>query len=329
MQRICRRLAIRAPAIGALASLCVTVCAVSNLARQAQAVEYGLSPWLVCANNKEAAEVVARSMPLEPASNTTVTAGSPVTFSGESDHPLTFNVASSEALVASPDIDSGLGSLQSPDYKFTSSNAATAPRTIYWTASFTFTPEDCEAPATFTTPVRELTIAPSEAGLAAAKKQQEEQAAKGKLEEEAETRKRTEEAAAHSREEEASRGDVVPAGTEIPVQGGHKAVVKLTCSYAKVCTGKLTLTARAAPGKHRSRRDASTGKGLGSASFSIAAGKAALVDIPLSKLGRALLEEAHGHLAVVLTIRETEPAPGKTQTEQARLAQRGSKGKRF
>jgi hypothetical protein len=127
----------------------------------AQALEYGLPPWLVCSDNKEAAEVGARYMPLEPANGATVPGGTPVTFSGESTHALTFNVASSEALVSSPDIDTGVGSQLGAFYRFTSTKAAAMPRTVYWTASFTFTPGDCESPSTFTTPVRTLVVAPS------------------------------------------------------------------------------------------------------------------------------------------------------------------------
>ncbi len=93
----------------AACALCVLGCAMAVLAGPADALEYGVAPWLVCAGNKEGAEVAARYMPLEPASGATVPAGTPVTFSGESNRALTFNVASSEALLSSSDIDSGIG----------------------------------------------------------------------------------------------------------------------------------------------------------------------------------------------------------------------------
>jgi hypothetical protein len=138
----------------------MTVTAVS-----AQALEYGEAPWLACLNNKEAAEVGARNTPLEPANDATVSAGTPVIFSAESllHNAPTFNVASSEPLLSSPDIDSGPGSQSGSFYRFTSSKATATPRTIYWTASFTFTPGECEAPSTFTTPVHTLIVAPASA----------------------------------------------------------------------------------------------------------------------------------------------------------------------
>ncbi len=109
-----------------------------------------------------------------PLNGATVPAGATVRFSGESNLPLTFSVASSPALLSSPDIDSGLGSLGTGTslYTFPSTKAAATPRTIYWAASFTFTPDDCEGPSTFTTPVYTLTVLPplpTEAEVAAKK----------------------------------------------------------------------------------------------------------------------------------------------------------------
>src|ERR1700733_8968411 len=101
---------MRRSCVGWLVALGVLGCAMTVPSVPAQALEYGFAPWLVCADNKEAAEVGARYMPLEPANGATVPAGTPVAFSGESAHALTFNVASSEALLSSPDIDSGTGS---------------------------------------------------------------------------------------------------------------------------------------------------------------------------------------------------------------------------
>jgi len=101
--------------------------------------------------------------------------------------------------------------------QFTSTKATATLGTIYWTASFTLTPGECESPSTFTTPVRTLVVAPSAAELAAAKRHQEEVAAK-KLEEEAAAKK----------EEEAAAGSVVLAGSRIGVEDGREAAVKLT-----------------------------------------------------------------------------------------------------
>jgi len=101
---------------------------------------------------------------LSPSNGATVTAGSPVVFSGQSGATPTFAVASSPALLASPDIDSGLGSASSGhSYTFSSTNATTTPRTIYWDASFSDAGlAECAglAPTTYTTSVRTLTVLP-------------------------------------------------------------------------------------------------------------------------------------------------------------------------
>jgi len=162
-------------------------CAITVPAFSVPAFGDGLPPWAICAGGENAARAGARYLSLEPANGATVPAGTPVTFSGGSNYALTFSVASSEALVASPDIDSGMGSQSGAFYKFTSTKATAAPRTIYWTASFTFTPEDCTGPSTFTTPARTLTVlaSPAEQETAAKNKSEEEAATKKKQEEEA------------------------------------------------------------------------------------------------------------------------------------------------
>jgi hypothetical protein len=289
-----RRVAASGIAAG---TLVVLAFAMTALAGPAHALEKGFPPWLICANNKEAAEVAARDMPLEPASGATVLAGTPVTFSGESKYSLTFGVASSAALLSSPDIDSGNGSQSGAFYTFTSTKASATPRTIYWTASFTFTPQDCESPSTFTTPVRTLIIAPSGAELAATKKRQEEEATKKKLEEEAAAKKKDEETAA--------AGRVVLDGVTIHVESNGGSAVKLTCADVSTCAGKLTLTASATVARGKARHAGT--EGIGSASFSIAAGAEAMVKVTLGRTGRALLRAAHGHLSATLTIVRTSP----------------------
>jgi hypothetical protein len=98
-------------------------------------------PWANCSGDVAANGTVieVRALPEEGA---TVQAGTPVTFSTPSDAPVTFAVASSPALLASPDIDQGLAqSLPSEGgathmQVFTSSKAAAKPGTVYWQASF-------------------------------------------------------------------------------------------------------------------------------------------------------------------------------------------------
>jgi hypothetical protein len=231
-----------------------------------------------------------------------------VTFSGESSSALTFSVASSQALLSSPDIDSGMGAPSGAFSRFTSSKATATPRTIYWTASFTLTPSECTSPSTFTSPVQTLIVAPSEAEVAAAKKKQEEEAAKKKQEEEAAARKKEEEAAA--------AGAVVLDGKTIAVEGGRTAAVKLTCLDIQRCVGKLTLTADAAT-RAKVRHDKT--ESVGTASFSIGAGEKATIKLTLDKSGRALLAGAGGRFNATLAIVRSEPPPETAQTERVRL----------
>lgn len=262
-------------------------------------------PWAICGSARQAAQTVTQAMRLEPANGATAQAGAPVTFSGESNQALTFSVASAQALLSSPDIDGGMGLQSGTFYKWTSAKATATPRTIYWTASLTFTPEGCESPSTFTTPVHRLVVTSSEAELAAEKQQQEEVAKK----------KLAEEAAAKKQEEAA--GSVVMDGLVIGVDNNREAAVKLTCSDIATCAGKLTLTAISVAGRGRARRART--ESIGTASFSIAAGEQATVKFALDKAGRALLSAANGHLSVALTIVRITPLPHKTQMRRVRL----------
>ncbi len=299
-----------------LATIGMSACAMTSLASSAHALTYGGSPWLICANNKEAAEVGTRNMPLEPAGGAIVPVGTAVTFSGESNYGLTFNLASSSTLLSSPDVDSGTGTQSGPFFRFTSTKATATPRTIYWTASFSFTPGECEGPSTFTTPVRTLIVAPSEAEVAASKKQAEEVAAKKRLEEEAAAKKKEEEAAA--------AGSVVLDSLTIGVESSREAMVKLTCSDVTTCTGRLTLAVRVTSSKGKGRH--ARIENVGSGSFSIVAGEGATVGATLNKAGRARLSAAHGRLSASLTIIRVSPLPDKSQTQRVRLEQQKAKG---
>jgi hypothetical protein len=242
-------------------------------------------------------------MVLLPANGSTVPAGTPVTFSGESTNALTFDIASSEALLASalpsPDIDSGLGSQSGAHYEFTSTKATAAPRTIYWRASFTFTPEDCETPATFFTPVQTLIVTQSEAERAAAKRQQEAEAAE--------------------REREATAGTIAMHSLLIDVRGRRDAAIRLTCSDLDPCTGELVLTVRVPLRKGKARRTKTIT--IADGKFSIAAEKTETVDVALHK-GTVGLFSVAGHLEASLTIRRTSPLPVTTEIKSVRLVQR-------
>ncbi len=269
----------------------------------AQALTYGVS--CDVAEGSVAASATVNMLD-GPPNGATVLAGTPVTFSGEFlQQALTFSVASSPTLLSTPDIDGGPGSLQpgASLYTFTSAKATATPRTIYWEASFTFTPEPCEEPSTFTSSVRTLTVVspqPSEAEVA---------------------KKREEEAAAKRRQEEAEDG-VSLDGPTIDVQGTHHAAATLNCRGTATCSGELTLTAKRTTrtGK-RAHAEAET---IGTGAFSIAAGGTAKVKLTLDKAGRVLINTAHGHLNATLTILETSPFSRETRVQSVRLEQQNA-----
>jgi Trypsin len=109
------------------------------------------------------------------------------------------------------------------------------------------------------------------------------------------------------------------AGGSIAVKGTG-ALVKLHCEGAATCTGKLVLTAKVASKSKRKRRSHRTRKvTIGTASFSIAAGATATVQLELNGVGRALLRTGHGRLGARLAI---ELESGRTQFENVRLVQK-------
>jgi hypothetical protein len=97
--------------------------------------------WANCSGNIASNLTVIEARAL-PEAGAKVVAGTQVTFSTPSDAPVTFFVASSPALLASPNIDQGLAQPLSSEggtthmQVFTSSNAASTPGTVYWQASF-------------------------------------------------------------------------------------------------------------------------------------------------------------------------------------------------
>ena len=71
---------------------------------------------------------------------------------------------------------------------------------------------------------------------------------------------------------------------------------------------------------------------IGSATFSIPAGKTVSVRFALDGTGRALLSAAHGLLSATLAILKSSPTPSATQTDGVHLVQqkatKGKKGKK-
>jgi hypothetical protein len=310
---------MRGSSVGWLAALGALGYGTTVPALQAQGY-VATPPWVICAGASQANMAVLEGS-LSPASNAFVQAGAPVTFSGNSEVPVTFTVASSPTLLSSPDIDSGLGSLQpgTSSYSFTTAKATATPGIlIYWDASFSSaTVKGCEGltPSTYTTSVRTFTVVsppPTEAEVATKKNQEEEAAAKKKREEEA----------------AAGTGSVLfvwSAGTGIKVQSGGATVFKVTCKGTATCSGTLTLTVKT---KGKGNKQQSKTMTIATATFSIPPGTLATIELKLNTTGRALLSANHGRLNAILTVLKSSPGPAQTHTESARLVQHKVHGER-
>jgi hypothetical protein len=175
---------------------------------------------------------------LSPVNGATVSAGSPVIFSGHSESMPTFAVASSAALLSSPDIDSGQGSAQPQPsssgppvvyaYAFSSTKATAAPGTVYWQASFSSAGiAECAGltPSTYTTAVRTLTVLPLPSPPPAPV------------------------ISATIVTPPPATATVALDGSAITVQSSGKAAVELTCTGRATCSGRLTLAAQGTTGK--------------------------------------------------------------------------------
>ena len=126
----------------------------------------------------------------------------------------------------------------------------------------------------------------------------------------------------------AASGSVSLAGSTITVQRSGEAQVKLACASTTTCSGKLTLTAKVTTRKGKKKQTKT--QTIGTATFSIPAGKTVTIKLKLNGTGRALLSAAHGRLGATLTILKTSPAPSNTQTKSVHLAQQKAtkKGKK-
>ncbi|HEY7951561.1 MAG TPA: hypothetical protein VID70_01145 [Solirubrobacteraceae bacterium] len=233
-------------------------------------------------------------MSLSPTVGVTVQQGAPVTFSGELATALTFSVASSEAQLSSPDIDSGLGSLQagtSPIYTFTSTKAAATPGTVYWAASFSDAGiPDCEGltPSMHTTKARALTVLAAPAP-------------------------RPDPPPPPPPTPPPAPSTVSLAGTNLATQSNGTATGTLACVGGQPCSGKLTLQAMPAANRKHGRKPAHPVT-IGLASFAIPAGQTASVTIHLNGVGRALLNAGHGRLTGLLAIAPTGSATPVART---------------
>lgn len=127
---------LRIAMCGAVALLALVV------ATPADGVTIGVGPAEMCL-----AEWTSNMMVLEgsmsPSMGATVRVGEAVELSGESEAPLTFEIASAPSLLSTPNIDGGPGSAQpsasNPKesvYSFVSTKATERPGVVYWTVSF-------------------------------------------------------------------------------------------------------------------------------------------------------------------------------------------------
>jgi hypothetical protein len=110
-------------------------------------------------------------------------------------------------------------------------------------------------------------------------------------------------------------------GTHITTTGRGVATVKLTCTGTGTCRGKLTLT-----GKSTAKKGKTTT--IGTASFSILAGKTAAIRLTLNAGWRALLSADHGRLNATLTVLKSSPSPSQTHSEGVRLVRQKAHGQR-
>ena len=117
----------------------------------------------------------------------------------------------------------------------------------------------------------------------------------------------------------AASGGVSLAGSTITVQGSDAATIKLSCAGTAACSGKLTLTAKRTTKKGKKKH--TKPETIGTASFSISAGKTATVKLTLNAAGETRLSAGHGHLNGTLTIFKTSPSPSNTQTKSVHLVQ--------
>lgn len=260
---------------------------------------------------------------LGPANGSMVAAGTPITFSSNSSEPLSFAIASSEALLSTPNVDSGPGSPSPPPpnasgtqhYSFTSTKATATAGTVYWQASFSTAamPHCADHVGTEKTAVRTLTVLspPSSEEEAGAKKKGEEEAA----------------AKTGVLGVKETSPNATLASTSLTA--GSQGVLSVTVSCpAEVssCTGTITLktlTAASAASAHQSKKSKAMILTLAVGSFKVVGGYTTTVKLHLSAKARTLLARTRV-LHVRATIVAHDPA-GATHTTQTILTIRAAR----
>jgi hypothetical protein len=102
---------------------------------------------------------------------------------------------------------------------------------------------------------------------------------------------------------------------KISVQRHKLAVFKLVGTGLGRCSGKLRLRVRLKLGHHRFML-----KTIGTAVFTISAGRRVSVSVKLNRAGRALLRAHHGRLNASLLLVKSSPLPSLARTASVRLA---------
>ena len=99
-------------------------------------------PYFVCVSNALGNRLTLEES-LRPTEGALALPGSTLRFTGRSRAPLLFQIASSKAALASPDVDAGAGTEEAPaavgdlpTFSFLSTAAGAQARTLYWRASF-------------------------------------------------------------------------------------------------------------------------------------------------------------------------------------------------
>jgi hypothetical protein len=228
---------VKASYVKIVATVLVAIGITGAASASSWAYTWGFPPGLVCTLDGEGA-LKALENSMSPANGATLPAGVPVTFSGEAKVPVTFSVASSAALLSTPDIDGGPASVQSGSsvYTFTSAKATVMPQTVYWTASFSSAeiPSCTGQPlATYTAVTRTLTIVPN---VTQERKSHEEQEQKSREEKEAKERSEGEAVARKAKEarEAKARSCVVPTLEGDSLAKAQHALARAHCRLGRV-----------------------------------------------------------------------------------------------
>ncbi len=111
-------------------------------------------------------------------------------------------------------------------------------------------------------------------------------------------------------------------GKKIAVQPNHRALFRLLGTGAGKCSGKLRLRVKLKLAHKRYKL-----KTIGTAIFSIYAGKRVTVSVKLNAAGRALLKAGHGRLNASLLLVKQSPTPFVSHTASVRLARQRRKPK--